>query len=341
MSMFPPSTITTEAALRDLASPRPRVRAAAAAALAECDPARRVEAAVALVAAVDDPDADVRAAAALSLGEIGGHEEVDLTDLGDGGPGAVEALVLRLDDGAPAVRQCAAVALGRMRAAAAIEPLRHALVDGPPDLRFQAATSLVEIDPAAAAGPLGAALADPDPEVVGAAALGLGAIGDPTAAEKLAPLLAHAVPRTRFDAAYALAELGDERAIPVLSTAATDRELGWDAIEALEAFGAPSAAALARIGADRGLDPEHRLRAAAALLAIAPDHSSAADARRWLLEPLRGWWRRRRGLAVELLGRVGGAWAVAPLEELRASPSGRRLGDEIGEALRRISERAR
>ncbi|HWM88704.1 MAG TPA: hypothetical protein VNO33_22795, partial [Kofleriaceae bacterium] len=91
---------------------------------------------------------------------------------------------------------------------------------------------------------------------------------------------------------------------------------------------------------DPNLDPEHRLRAAAALLAVAPDHPAAGAAQRSLLEPLRGWRRRRRGLAVELLGRVGGAWAAAALEQLRASPAGRRMADEIGDALRRIRERA-
>jgi HEAT repeat protein len=326
MSLFPSSTITTDAALRDLASPRPRVRAAAASALGDSEPARRTEVVAALVRAIDDHEFDVRAAAALSLGDLG-----DAT--------AIEVLILRLDDGVPAVRQCAAVALGRLRARPALEPLRHALAAGPPDLRFQAATSLVEIDPEAAAAPLTAALADPDPEVVGAVALALGSIGDATAADRLAPLLEHRSPRTRFDVAYALAELGDERAVPGLVRAAADRDLCWDALEALEALGAPAADALAGLLHQRDLDPEHRLRAAAALLAVAPDHAEAGIARQTLLEPLRGWRRRRRGLAVELLGRVGAGWAATALEKLRESPAGRRMGDEIGEALRRLRER--
>jgi HEAT repeat protein len=327
MTLFPSSTITTDAALRDLTSPKPRVRAAAAAALGDSEPARRAEVVAALVRAIDDHDLDVRAAAALSLGDLGDAE-------------AIEALILRLDDGVPAVRQCAAMALGRLRARPALEPLRRALASGPPDLRFQAATSLVEIDPAAAAEPLAAALSDPDPEVVGAAALALGATGDAGVAERLAPLLDHRSPRTRFDAAYALAELGDQRAVPALVRAAADREMAWDAIEGLEAVGAPAADALAGLLHARELDPEHRLRAAAALIAVAPEHAEAAMARQHLIESLRGWWRRRRGLAVELLGRVGGAWASAALDQLRASPAGRRMGDEIADALRRIRERA-
>jgi HEAT repeat protein len=326
MSLFPASTITTDAALRDLFSPRPRVRAAAASALGDTEPDRRPEAVAALLQAIDDHDVDVRAAAALSL-----------ADLGD--PRAVPALVLRLDDGVPAVRQCAAIALGRLRAPQALEPLRRALADGPPDLRFQAATSLVEIDAGAAAAPLTAALSDSDPEVVGAAALALGSIGDAAAIAQLAPLLEHRSPRTRFDAAYALAELGDQRAVPVLAAAAADRELAWDAVEALETIGQPAADALARVVLQRGLDPEHRLRAAAALLAVAPDHAEADAARQCLIDPLRRWQRRRRGLAVELLGRVGREWAIVALEQLRRSAAGRRMADEIADALRRIRER--
>ncbi|HTE52942.1 MAG TPA: HEAT repeat domain-containing protein [Kofleriaceae bacterium] len=342
MTFFPSNTITTDAALRDLTSERPGTRAAAASALAGCEPTRRGESAVALLHAIDDPDAEVRAAAALSLGELGADGDLpDLGDLGDDGPSPTEALILRLDDGAPAVRQCAAVALARMKATAALEPLRRALAAGPPDLRFQAATSLVEIDPASAAAPLTTALGDADGEVAGAAALGLGAIGDPAAAAAIAALLEHTRPRTRFDAAYALAELGDERAVPFLAQATAERDLAWDAIEALEAIGRPAAEALARlVTKERALDPEHRLRAATALLAIAPDHPEAPAAQRALLDPLRSWWRRRRGLAIDLLARVGGPWATGPLEQLRNTPSGRRLADEIGEALRRIGERA-
>ena len=73
MSYFASTTITTDAALRDLASQRPATRAAAASALAECEPGRRAEVAVALLASIDDPDAEVRAASALSLGELGAH----------------------------------------------------------------------------------------------------------------------------------------------------------------------------------------------------------------------------------------------------------------------------
>jgi len=303
MAFFPQTTITTDAALRDLASDKPKVRAAAASALAGAEPERSGEAAGALLRAVDDTDADVRASAILSLAELGDAR-------------AVEPIVLRLDDGAPAVRQCAAIALGRMRAASAFDPLARALADGPPDLRFQAATSLVEIDPARALAPLVAALADRDAEVVGAAALALGAVGDPAAIEPLAARLDHAAPRTRFDIAYALAGLGDARAGDTLAAAGVDAELSWDAIEALEGLGI--AGPLADL-IDRAPDAEHRLRAAAALLACAPDHARAGHARAVLEQALTGWRARRRTLALELVAKIGGGWAIEVLERLAAA----------------------
>jgi HEAT repeat protein len=325
MSYFPSPTITTDAALRDLGSAKPRVRAAAAAALGDAEDARRPEAVAALLRSLDDIDPDVRASSALSLG--------DLRDAA-----AVEPLVLRLDDGIPAVRQSAAVALGRLGLSAAFEPLARALARGPADVRFQAATSLCEIDPVRALEPLLAALRDADAEVVGAAALGLGAIGDRAAAEPLAALLDHASPRTRFDVAYGLAGLGDGRAVAVLAGFARDRELCWDAIEGLEQVGSSAAGRLAEL-IEHAPTPEHRLRAAAALLAVAPEHGSAGVARHALEDALRARRHLRRALAVELVGRSGGAWATRALEELRQSRGARRIEPEIDDALRAIRER--
>jgi HEAT repeat protein len=315
MALFPSSTITTSAALRDLASDKPKVRLAAAQALGDAEPERRAEVVDALLGSLDDIDRDVRASSALALGDLGDHR-------------AVEPLILRLDDGAPGVRQCAAVALGRLRAG--FDALCRALEDGPPDLRFQAATSLCEIDPARALRPLIAALEDSDGEVVGAAALALGSIGDPEAIEPLAARLRHPTARTRFDVAYALAGLGDARAATALATAAGEPDLAWDAIEGLEAIGAGDR--LAEL-IDKAPDPEHQLRAAAALLICAPDHHAAPRARKALEVALVGWRQRRRALAIELIVRVGGDWGVTALERLAVERP--RLRDEIASALGR------
>ena len=47
-----------------------------------------------------------------------------------------------------------------------------------------------------------------------------------------------------------------------------------------------------------------------------------------------------RGIAVEQLGEIGGAWATAPLEKLAKSGKGADLLDAIAAALRAIEERA-
>jgi hypothetical protein len=370
------STITFEAALRDLASPRDRVRAQAANALGDVTAAdERARAVPALIRVLDDPRPEVRAEAALSLGDL------DRED-------AVPALVARFADAAPAVRQAAIIALGRLGFASAFAAVARALTEGPPDVRFQAATSLAEIDPAAATEPLLAALSDSDGEVVGAAALALGAIGDARAIEPLAALLeSWSRPETRFDIAYALADLGDARAVDVLGGFVDDRRVAWDAIEALERFGArfgarldagaapgaapdqsPGAApdtwsrpapgarllghghelpdpAAVRAAAATYLSPLLRrrfldamlvLRAAAAILVLDPDNPAAEPARGVLLAGLGARKREQRGLAIELLARVGGPWAVAPLRRLRDRRGGRPFREEIDEALARL-----
>src|SRR5262245_39902785 len=114
MSYFAPTTITTDAALRDLSSTKPRVRAAAAAALGDAEEGRRVGVFAALLRALDDLDPDVRASAALSLGELRDED-------------SVQPLILRLDDGVPMVRQSAAVALGRLGLSSGFAALAEAL----------------------------------------------------------------------------------------------------------------------------------------------------------------------------------------------------------------------
>lgn len=328
MRIEPPPTLTLDAALRDLASASAQTRATAADALGTAPPESSGAAADALVAALGDRDADVRSAAALSLGELGLER-------------AVPPLLACLDDREARVRQAAIVALGRLGLPSAFEPLAAALTDGSPDVRFQAATSLVEIDAARAFDPLLAALDDPDGEVVGAAALGLGAIGDRRAADPLVARLDHARRETRFEVAYALARLGDPRATPHVAGFVRDPALGWDAVEALELAGDPAGeSALAAAMTDDRLAREVMLRAAAALLTIAPGSGHAERARAVLVRGLSALRHRHRALAVELLGQVGGGWARAPLEALGRRFGGRKLGDEIADALRRIDARA-
>ena len=205
--LFPASTITFEAALRDLARGSPKARAQAARALGGVDdPEERRRALDPLVRALDDDKAEVRDAAATSLGTL---ESVDEP--------VVRGLVKRLGDGDMAVRQHAAIALGTLRAEAGFEALADALKSGPADLRFQAATSLAEVDPARAFDHVLAALADRDAQVVGAAALSVGAIAAndaslaPRALEALGAAIGAAPAAgdsgARFDIGYGCAEM--------------------------------------------------------------------------------------------------------------------------------------
>lgn len=332
-AIHPPSTtITFEAALRDLGEGSPRARTAAAHALGDVsDPDERTRAVEALLGALRDLRPETRAQAALSLGDL--EREA-----------AVEGLARLLDDAVPSVRQAAGISLGKLGFRAAVEPLVEALRAGPPDLRFQAATSLVEIDPEVAYDPLVAALADEDGEVLSAVALGLGAIGDPRAVGHLAPLLDHPRATTRFDAAYSLVQLGDGRGQEVLVAALRSPEHQWDAIEALERLGDPTAVEPLALLAMAGRRPDvAHIRAASAVLALAPAGLHAATARARLEAGLQARKLEVAALALESIERRGAdpalrEWARGALTAGRATRRGRRLGDEIDRALSALSQ---
>lgn len=323
--LFPSSTITLEAALRDLARGNPRSRAAAAHALGSVtEPTEQRRAAEALIGALEDERPEVRAEACASLGGLAAEA-------------ALPHLVRRLDDGVPAVRQNAAIALGSIGHADGFAPLAAALRDGPADLRFQAATSLTEIDPPRSFAPLLEALEDPDPQVAGAAALSLGAIGDKRAIEHLAPLIEHAAPAARFDAAYALAELGDPAGRATLIGSLGDPDRAWDAVTALATLGSTDDAdALGRALSNRRVPPEATVLAAGTLLRISPAGAHAEAARRVLLAALGARKTEVRGLAVEQVGALRAAWAKAPLEKLARSGKGAEVLEQIAAALRAI-----
>lgn len=339
--LFPSSEITFEAALRDIANGSPRSRAAAAHALGDVtDPVEKRRAADALVRALDDDRPEVRMEACASLGDLGE-------------PGSLPLLVKRLADGVPAVRQNAAIALGTLRHPDGFEPLAEALRDGPADLRFQAATSLAEIDPARAFDPVLAALDDRDAQVVAAAALSLGAIAKEAPARKaqardeLGKRLEGASGEARFDIAYALADLGDDRGRETLASAMTDEERAWDAVNALADLRATDE--LARAVGSKKTIAEARVLAAGKLLALehgspTPTRTGFAEgsgdtARAVLLEGLSSRKGHVRGLAVEQLEAVGGAWAKAPLEKLARSGKASELLEAIASALQAIEGR--
>jgi len=320
---FPQTTITFDAALRDLASGSAKARALAAHALGEVtEPADKRRALDALVRALDDDRGEVRAEACSSLGGLGE-------------PSALPFLLRRLDDGIPEVRQSAAIALGTLRLAEAFEPLALARREGPADLRFQAASSLAELDPARAYDPLIAALGDRDPQVVGAAALALGAIGDARALPALHAQLEHREAATRFDVAYALAELRDGAGRDVLAAAVSDVAQAWDAVTALGWLDAKPELARA-IGSNKTLH-EAAVLAAGNLLRI---DAADAKAREVVLDALTSRKGHVRALAIEQLAEHAGAWARPALEKLARSRKGADYGELIANALRAIGERA-
>jgi HEAT repeat protein len=326
--LFPSTTITFEAALRDIATGSPKARTFAARALGDVEDAvEKRRALEALVAALEDDRYEVRAEACASLGA-----------LGDTSP--LPQLIKRLDDGEPAVRQNAAIALGTLRAADGFDALATALNEGPADLRFQAATSLAEIDADRAFDPVMKALADRDPQVVGAAALSVGAIAKQDATKKaraiaaLAPKLDHSNSATRFDVAYALAELGEGTGRDVLAKHFDDEDRAWDAVSALVELGAKEELAKAASGKTTHL--EARVLAAGKLLAL---DASQEFARAVLVDALTHRKQHVRGLAIEQLSAVGGAWAQAPLEKLARSGKGEDLLEAIAGALKAIEKR--
>jgi HEAT repeat protein len=359
--LFPSSTITFDAALRDLASGSPKARAMAAHALGDVtDPVERRRAVDALVRALDDDRPEVRAEACGSLGEL--RED-----------GVLPQLIKRLGDGAAPVRQNAAIALGTIGHADAFEPLAEALREGPADLRYQAATSLAEIDPARAFDFEVAALADRDVQVVAAAALAVGTIAAEladaplrtralealSAALAAAPIASGPAPKpttlgalatvlgssratarptgdsARFDIAYALAELGDDRGKDALAEALADPDRAWDAVTALGKLRAK--AELERAIASKQTPHEAATLAAGRLVAIDAAHAAA---RAVLIDALVARKLHVRGIAIEQLTEVGGAWAEQPLDKLAHSSKGADLLEPIAAAVRTIRQRS-
>lgn len=329
--LFPSSTITFDAALRDLASGSPKARALAAHALGDVDgDVEKRRAVDALVRALDDDRPEVRAEACGSLGSLG---ELD----------PVPALVKRLSDGAPAVRQNAAIALGTLRAQDGFEPLAEMLREGPADLRFQAATSLAEVDPARAFDHEVVALDDRDGQVVGAAALSVGAIAAVMTDRKPAALAAlgacwERLPASetgaRFDVAYALADLDDARGLPALAAAIADAERAWDAVTALGRLRAEQE--LAAAVAHKKTPDEARTLAAGRLLAIV----EYPKAKKTLLDALVHRKVHVRGIAIEQLAEIGGNWAAPALDKLARSIKGSELKEPIEAARKAINARA-
>src|SRR5205814_2316807 len=99
------------------------------------------------------------------------------------------------------------------------------------------------------------------------------------------------------------------------------------------------AEALGRALTSKHTPPEATVLAAGAILKIAPRSAHHDAARRVLLAALAARKIHIRGIAVEQLGEIGGAWATAPLERLARTGKGAELLDAIATALRAIEQR--
>jgi len=174
-------------------------------------------------------------------------------------------LIRLLNDNEARVRRRAALALGRVGLAEAVEPLTGLLGDEEPGVRQMAAFALGLIGATDARPALLAALDDADPEVQGRAAEALGMIGDAAdavevsamvrmhigagalagvAADDLTFPLAPAVEAARLGL-YALVRLGSYEALAAASLDAAGRPISawWPVSFAIQRLGDPRGAA--------------------------------------------------------------------------------------------------
>jgi HEAT repeat protein len=311
------STISLEAALRDLQHRSVRVRVRAAAALGGVDEESAERARQALRPMLRDGEGDVRYVVAISLGELKDRD-------------ALDALVEQMQgDGHPVARQGAVIAMA-MIGDARVEPvLLEALRGGPPEVRYQAAVTLAQLDPAGAIAPLRRALRDEDAEVRGNAAGALSDLGDAASCGAIAALLDDPAPSARFEAAVALARLGDRRGTSVLIANLANSDQRFIAAEHLFRCPDPEARPHLQRLLDRWLTPPVlRVWLAGALARLGEE-----EGRRRLRELLASRRLMTRGLCIDVLGQIGEPWAQQALRDLAASPASEDWREEIAAAL--------
>jgi len=301
----------SEAARRLLAKqlggdPEPKVRAAAALALADIDAHGELPA---LVAATADQDASVRQMALLGVGELAEPDHAEARAV------ATRGLVDRL----PAVRYQAVVALARLQGEGSLEALLVGTRDADPEVRhvaFRVAEEVfggraIEQAPSALVQRARGALRDDNRGVQVAAAILLGVLGDAAGTERLIEVVnaREAIPHVD-DEAVAIELCGQlrlERAIPGLERRAFGLLGGrtpasWHARVALAELG----------------------------------HERAKSA---IVRGLSAWSRDARTLAVAAAGRARLQEALAILERMAGAP-GRAEPDAVADALAAIKGRA-
>jgi HEAT repeat protein len=231
---FTPLRPTFEAALRDVGSRDPKMRALAAERLGDLRGSEGVEGALdraveGLAKLGDDPDATVRTMAIAGLGR--------LKD-----PRSLEVVLARFADCEGSVREAAVMAAGEIGGERAREALRRAVRDERPDVRFQAVAAYAAVAGEDARPALALALGDDDPLVRASAVESLSTLGpSEDARTRIARLLTDRAPEVVEEAALALGQLGDRRAIPHLIRLTTGPR-GFEAMSLLGDLGATEAA---------------------------------------------------------------------------------------------------
>ncbi|MBI2827895.1 MAG: peptidylprolyl isomerase [Acidobacteria bacterium] len=147
-------------------------------------------------------------------------------------------LIRLLNDAEARVRRRAALALGRVGLAEAVDPLTRLFADEEPEVRQMAAFALALIGDAAARPALLAALADVDPGVQGRAAEALGMIGDRADAAAVSQMV-----RAHVEAGAVARVVADDLTYPLAPPAEAVR-LGLYALVRLGSFEALAGAAL-------------------------------------------------------------------------------------------------
>lgn len=219
--MFLPSPLrrTYAAALRDLTSAKPAVRASAAADLLSVGTDTPRASADALAPLLDDRDSSVRTAALTTLGALDARHLLD-------------AIAARLDDAESTVRQMAAVALSDLGGDRALEALREALRHRHDDVRYQALLGIVRASPAEGFLVALEALDDADPWIASEGAEQLGYLLDP-----------------QRDPPVELAAADRERGLDALRRASDDRDAARTRVSVLASI------ARVRAGDEAAVEP--------------------------------------------------------------------------------------
>ncbi|MRG96923.1 HEAT repeat domain-containing protein [Polyangium spumosum] len=330
---------TLDAALRDVGSSKPSVRADAVRDLVRHAEDARSQVVRALERALSDEAATVRSAAALGLADVGANE-------------ALPALLVAIEDDDVHVRQMALTALGEIGDCRAAQRLARALEDARAEVRFQAVIAYARVckDRASVVEALAARTRDADPLVCHIALRMAEEIGggegdpavDPILVARARALLEHASPTVRVAAAVVLAHSGDRAGAKVLASVVNGSIKTEDAEDEAAAVELAGSLGLeeARVGLERrafggafGLGRDRFAWHARVALAS----MGHARATREITDELGSWDRNKRTLAVAAVGRARIRSARALVAAMEGDPS-RADPHAVSEALLALAE---